>query len=96
MIRPCRNRMALFKATVAVAAVKGDETLATLAERFDVHPNQITQWKTQLLEIAISMSATTARRIPCLTGERPPRFTSICRRLTRRLNPLGIHLLSGN
>lgn len=33
---------------MAIAALKGDETLAALAEKFDVHPNQITQWKTQL------------------------------------------------
>jgi transposase-like protein len=33
---------------VAVAAIKGDRTLAQLAEQFDVHPNQITSWKAQL------------------------------------------------
>ena len=48
--RPRRNHSASFKAKVALAAVKGDKTLAELAEQFDVHPNQITQWKTQLLE----------------------------------------------
>src|SRR3979411_2820120 len=39
-----------FKAKVALAAIKGDRTLAQLAEQFDVHPNQITSWKAQLEE----------------------------------------------
>ncbi|WP_160306611.1 transposase, partial [Bradyrhizobium elkanii] len=40
--RPRRNHTAAFKAKVALAAVKGDRTIAQLAEHFDVHPNQIT------------------------------------------------------
>ena len=46
--RPRRNHSSAFKAKVALAAVKGDRTLAQLAEQFDVHPNQITTWKAQL------------------------------------------------
>jgi transposase-like protein len=45
-----RNHTPAFKAKVALAAVKGEMTLAQLAEHFDVHPNQITQWKGQLQE----------------------------------------------
>ena len=48
--RPRRNHTPAFKAKVALAAIKGDRTLAQLAEQFDVHPNQITTWKEQLLE----------------------------------------------
>ena len=36
------------KAKVALAAIKGDRTVAQLAEQFDVHPNQVTSWKAQL------------------------------------------------
>ena len=46
--RPRRNHTAAFKAKVALSAIKGDRTLAELAEQFDVHPNQITSWKAQL------------------------------------------------
>ena len=47
--RPRRNHSPAFKAKVALAAVKGEKTLAELAQQFDVHPNQITTWKAQLL-----------------------------------------------
>ena len=46
--RARRTHSPAFKAKVALAAVKGDRTLAQLAEQFDVHPNQITSWKAQL------------------------------------------------
>src|SRR5258705_13557371 len=48
--RTRRNHTPAFKAKVALAAIKGEKTLAELAEQFDVHPNQITTWRSQLLE----------------------------------------------
>lgn len=48
--RTRRNHTPAFKAKVALAAIKGDKTLAELATLFDVHPNQITTWRTQLLD----------------------------------------------
>jgi len=48
--RPRRNHSPAFKAKVALAAVKGEKTLAELAEQFEVHATQITTWRTQLLE----------------------------------------------
>ena len=50
--RPRRNHSPAFKAKVALAAVKGEKTLAELAQQFDVHPNLINQWRTKLLESA--------------------------------------------
>jgi transposase-like protein len=62
MKRPRRNHAAPFKAKVALAALKGDRTLAELAQQFDVHPNQIVQWKAQLLERAVDLFATASER----------------------------------
>src|SRR5437016_14427702 len=46
--RARRTHSPACKAKVALAASKGDRTVAQLAEHFDVHPNQITAWKSQL------------------------------------------------
>ena len=48
--RARRNHTPAFKAKVALAAIKGEKTLAELAQLFDVHPNQIASWKGQLLD----------------------------------------------
>jgi len=50
--RPRRNHASAFKAKVALEALKGDQTIVELSHRYQVHPNQITDWKKQLLEHA--------------------------------------------
>jgi transposase-like protein len=65
--RPRRNHSPAFKAKVALAAIRGEKTLAELAEQFDVHPNQITQWRTLLLEGASSVfGAAAAETAPAM------------------------------
>ena len=53
--RPRRNHSPAFKAKVALDAIRGDKTLAELAKLHDVHPNQITDWKAQMIERAASV-----------------------------------------
>ena len=48
--RARRTHGPAFKAKVALAAIKGEKTLAELAQQYDVHANQITAWRAQLLE----------------------------------------------
>src|SRR5271154_1690716 len=48
--RTRRNHSPAFKAKVALAAIKGEKTLAELAQLYDLHPTQVTAWKAQLLE----------------------------------------------
>ena len=50
MSRKLSNRGAGFKAKVALAAFKGDKTLAQLAQEFAAHTTQISTWKQRLLE----------------------------------------------
>ncbi len=50
--RPRRNHSPTFKAQVALEAVRGEKTLAELAQKHDLHPTQINDWRKQLLEHA--------------------------------------------
>jgi transposase len=62
--RPRRNHTAEFKLKVALAAIRGEKTPSELAEQFDIHPNQITQWKSQLLEDAASVFGGEGKAVP--------------------------------
>jgi transposase len=53
--RARRTHNPAFKAKVALAAIKGEKTLAELAQQYDVHPNQITAWRTQVLDGAAGL-----------------------------------------
>jgi transposase-like protein len=51
---------------VALAAIKGEQTITELSQKFDVHPNQITQWKNQLLDQASSVFEAGASKEPAV------------------------------
>ena len=52
MSRKRRTHSPVLKAKVALAAIQGEKTITELAEQFQIHPNQITKWKKQLLNSA--------------------------------------------
>ena len=52
MSRKRRNHSATFKAKVALDALKGDKTIAEIADKYDLHANQVQQWRRQLLDNA--------------------------------------------
>lgn len=68
MRRPRRNHSAKFKSKVALAALKGDKTMAELTAQFDVHGNQITEWKKQLLDRAEGVFLTKTERREAESG----------------------------
>jgi transposase-like protein len=81
--RPRRNHSPAFKARVAVAALKGEKTLAELARQFDVPANQIAQWRTQLLDGASRVThhhAKAARQCRRSRPARVPTTSSLARR----------------
>ena len=80
MKRPRRNHGATFKAQVALAAIKGDKTLAELTEQFSVHPTQITEWKQQLL----------ARAADVFGGATPPSDTPELKTLHAKIGQLAL------
>ena len=80
MKRTRRNHGATFKAQVAVAAVKGDKTLAEIAEQFHVHPTQITEWKQQLL----------TRAADVFGGAKPTADTPDLKTLHAKIGPLAL------
>jgi transposase len=69
MRRPRRNHSPTFKAKVALEALRGEKTLAELAKHHDMHPNQITSWKKEILDRAAEISAAKRRlRWPIVSG----------------------------
>ena len=55
MRRPRRNHSAKFKAQVALEAIRGEKTIAQIATHHEVHPNQVTAWRSELLEKAAAI-----------------------------------------
>jgi transposase len=80
MKRTRRNHGATCKAHVALAAVKGDKTLAEVAEQFQVYPTQITDWKQQLL----------ARAADVFGGTTPPADTPDLKTLHAKIGQLAL------
>ena len=74
MRRKRRNHSSVFKAKVALAAVRGDKTLGELAEQFEVHPNQIQDWRRKLLDNAAELFERNAR-----SSSRRDRSCVVCR-----------------
>ena len=83
-----RKHTSAFKAKVALAAVKGDKTIVEIAQQYEVHPNQVTNWKQQLLE-----NAQTAFDKNTGTGNAEPDLKALHAKIGRQA--LEIDFLSG-
>ena len=59
--RPRRNHSAAFKAKVAIEALADGKTIAEIAQKHDVHPNQVTEWRRQLMERAAGVFGAACR-----------------------------------
>ncbi len=68
--RPRRTHSASFTAKVAVAALRGDKTIADITGKFEVHPNQVTAWKAQMLERSSNASGEKAHETPAQNIEK--------------------------
>jgi transposase-like protein len=68
--RPRRNHSPAYKARVALEAIKGEKTLAELSQMFDVHANQISTWRTQLLEGAADVFDAGGKEEPAIDVKR--------------------------
>ena len=75
--RPRRNHSPALEAKVAVAAIKGEKTMIELAQDFDVHPNQIRQWRDQLLEGATGVFGEAPKAEPEPTIDAKPLHAKI-------------------
>ncbi len=67
--RPRRKHSSAFKSKVTLAAIKGEQTITELSQKFDVQSNQITQWKNQLLDHASTVFEGGSSKGPTYAGK---------------------------
>ena len=98
MRRPRRNHSPAFKAKVALAALQSDGNLTALARRFDVHANQIGEWRRQLIAHAAAAfeaeespgtPAVDVKTLHAKVGQQAPDLDSLANALGRSPGPSG-------